>query len=70
MSEIIKTLEQSTGINKEAKKTRKDAIRYYKNNKHRIQYKTYQEAGYLIGSGAIEVAHRNVVQQRLKLSGQ
>lgn len=26
--------------------------------------------GYLIGSGAIESAHRNVVQQRLKLSGQ
>ena len=35
-----------------------------------MQYKTYQEVGYLIGFGAIEAAHHNVVQQRLKLSGQ
>jgi hypothetical protein len=28
------------------------------------------EKGFLIGSGAIESAHRHVLQQRLKLSGQ
>lgn len=33
-------------------------------------YGTYKEEGYIIGSGAIESAHRNVVQQRMKLSGQ
>lgn len=33
-------------------------------------YQTYKMKGYIIGSGAIESAHRNVVQQRLKLSGQ
>lgn len=27
------------------------------------------EAGYLIGSGAIESAHRDVIQKRLKQSG-
>ena len=31
---------------------------------------TYRANGLLIGSGAIESAHRNVLQQRLKLSGQ
>jgi hypothetical protein len=35
-----------------------------------MQYKTFQEKGLLIGSGAIEAAHRTVIQQRLKLSGQ
>ena len=35
-----------------------------------MKYQTYQNAGFIIGSGAIESAHRTVVQQRLKLSGQ
>jgi hypothetical protein len=48
----------------------KDVIRYYENNINRMKYGTFIKKGYLIGSGAIEAAHRNVVQQRLKLSGQ
>lgn len=67
---IINQLQETTAISKEAEKTRTDVIRYYQNNIMRMQYKTYIEKGYLIGSGAIESAHRNVVQQRLKLSGQ
>jgi hypothetical protein len=35
-----------------------------------IQYKTYRDAGLLIGSGPVEAAHRSVIQQRMKLSGQ
>ena len=35
-----------------------------------MQYKTYREQGLLIGSGPIEAAHRNVIQQRMKRSGQ
>ena len=45
-------------------------ISYYTNNKTRMLYGTYKDKGYLVGSGAIEPAHGNVVQQRLKLSGQ
>ena len=30
----------------------------------------FKDKGLLIGSGAIEAAHRNVIQKRLKLSGQ
>lgn len=67
---IINQLREATAISNEAEKTRTDVIRYYKNNIKRMQYKTYVEKGYLVGSGAIESAHRNVVQQRLKLSGQ
>lgn len=67
---IIEELQSSTGSHKEADKARTDVIRYYENNLSRMQYKTYLDKGYLIGSGAIEAAHRNVIQQRLKLSGQ
>ena len=35
-----------------------------------MKYASFLKKGYLIGSGAIESAHRNVIQQRLKLSGQ
>ena len=67
---IIAELKGSTGCHKETEKARAELIRYYENNLSRMQYKTYLEKGYLIGSGAIEAAHRNVIQQRLKLSGQ
>ena len=70
VDKIIQQLEGTVGRNTEAEKARKDVLRYYQTNLKRMQYKTYQDAGYLIGSGAIESAHRNVVQQRLKLSGQ
>jgi hypothetical protein len=70
VDEVIEILAQLKGRNKEVEKLLTDVIRYYQNNKIRMQYKTYLAKGYLIGSGPIESAHRNVVQQRLKLSGQ
>jgi hypothetical protein len=45
-------------------------LTYLENNTHRMTYKTFSEKGYLIGSGAMEAAHRNVIQQRMKRSGQ
>jgi len=47
-----------------------DVIRYYENNLKRMRYGTFLRSGHLIGSGAIESAHRTLIQQRLKLSGQ
>ena len=67
---IIAELKISSSNHKETEKARTDVIRYYENNLSRMQYRTYLDKGYLIGSGAIEAAHRNVIQQRLKLSGQ
>ena len=43
---------------------------YYLRNLHRMYYGTLRKNGVFIGSGAIESAHRNVIQKRLKLSGQ
>jgi hypothetical protein len=46
-------------------------IDYFENNKHRMDYKAYSAIGVgIIGSGAIESAHRTVIQKRMKLSGQ
>ena len=70
VNEIVDRLAMETGRTPEAEKARNDAIRYYRNNLKRMQYKTFKKLGYMIGSGPIESAHRNVVQQRLKLSGQ
>jgi hypothetical protein len=67
---IIEELKNTLSRTKECDKWRTDAIGYYENNLDRMQYKTYLSKGYIIGSGAIESAHRNVIQQRLKLSGQ
>ena len=67
---VTQHLKESNANNKEAQKALLAAVRYDENNGSRMQYKTYLEEGYMIGSGAIESAHRNVVQQRLKLSGQ
>jgi hypothetical protein len=55
---------------KNVTKSRNAIINYYNTNLHRMQYKTFREDGYMIGSGPIESAHRNVIQHRLKLSGQ
>jgi hypothetical protein len=45
-------------------------LTYYENNLGRMEYKTYKERGWLIGSGPMEAAHRHVIQCRMKLSGQ
>lgn len=45
-------------------------LNYYRSNRDRMRYKTFSDLGYMIGSGPIEAAHRHVIQQRLKRSGQ
>lgn len=54
----------------EAKQAKEKLISYYIEHDDRMQYKTYTDQGLLIGSGPIEAAHRNVIQQRMKRSGQ
>lgn len=54
----------------DAKLLQKSLLKYYSNNKERMRYGSFQKQGYLIGSGAIESAIRQLIQQRLKLSGQ
>jgi len=45
-------------------------IRYYSSNKGRMRYDLYAQDGLPVGSGAIESAHRHLLQKRMKLAGQ
>lgn len=42
---------------------------YIYNNRDSIDYPSYRERGYFVGSGAIESSNKTVMQERLKLSG-
>jgi len=67
VEQVIKNIELTN-----AKKTEKEKlINYYQTNIGRMDYKSYKQLGCgIIGSGAIESAHRTVIQKRMKLSGQ
>jgi len=66
--EVIKNIKVlANGNNKEAEKL----IAYYQTNKDRMDYQACMQMGCgIIGSGAIESAHRTIIQKRMKLSGQ
>lgn len=64
IKDILQFLEKQT-LTKEIN----DCIRYYTNNEKRMNYGQYRELGLNIGSGAIESAHKIVIQSRMKQSG-
>ena len=65
---VIKNIQKLAGNNN--KKAQK-LIAYYQTNKDRMDYQQYKQMGCgIIGSRAIESAHRTVIQKRMKLSGQ
>lgn len=70
MAQLLEELKGAIPLHKQTRKAWTDLLRYYQSNQSRMHYQAYREKGYLIGSGAIEAAPRNIVQQRLKLSGQ
>jgi hypothetical protein len=45
------------------------AVTYFTNNRHRMDYPTYRKNGYQIGSGTIESAAKQIVAQRMKVTG-
>lgn len=55
---------------REVKEQARVVIEYYRRNARRMRYDEYTRRGLYIGSGAIESAHRTVIQKRMKLSGQ
>lgn len=66
LDEVLANLQQL----KMAPALRDSVCAYLQANRDRMDYKTYRERGLLIGSGAIESAHRTVMQRRLKRAGQ
>lgn len=67
---VIENLKKLKSRNTMALNAKKVALNYYIEHEDRMQYKTYRDQGLLIGSGPVEAAHRKVIQQRMKLSGQ
>ena len=70
VEEVIQELKTLRSKNEKAKELKEQTINYFTEHAERMMYKTYTDQGYLIGSGPIEAAHRSVLQQRMKLSGQ
>ncbi|MFT6811295.1 MAG: hypothetical protein ACJA01_004543 [Saprospiraceae bacterium] len=68
--QVIDNIKKLKTKNENSSAAKETALRYYEEHEDRMIYKTYKDKGLLIGSGPIEAAHRNVIQQRLKLSGQ
>ncbi len=59
--EVMEAIRQVTC--RTAKKQQNQLLPCLNNNLSRIRYKTYRDQGYCIGSGAIEAAHRHVIQK-------
>ena len=70
MLEEIEAVRPLDLLPKSVKEKRLKLIGYLENNRKRIDYPSFIERGLLIGSGAIEAAHRTVIQKRMKLAGQ
>jgi hypothetical protein len=69
--QVIENIKGLPTGNMQSENNRDKLIDYLMNNLDRMDYKRYRKLGAgIIGSGAIESAHRTVVQERLKLSGQ
>jgi len=67
----VETVLTNIGSTRAKEEDKHKLINYYTNNKKRMRYKQFRNIGCgIIGSGAIESAHRTVIQKRMKLSGQ
>lgn len=70
VEQVMANVRQLRTRHEEATQAKAKLLSYYEEHEDRMQYKTYRDQNLLIGSGPIEAAHRSVLQQRLKLSGQ
>lgn len=69
-SEVKKVVKNIQNLKADENETQK-IVNYYTTNFERMNYKKYRQIGCgIIGSGAIESAHRTLIQVRMKLSGQ
>lgn len=70
VEELLTTIKQLPCNQKQLEKDKEKLFNYLQNNKKRINYGLYKEQNLLFGSGAIESANRDIIQKRMKLSGQ
>lgn len=70
VNELLKAISELSGAKKQIEKEKHKLYNYLKNNETRINYGLFKEKALLFGSGAIESANRDIIQKRMKLSGQ
>src|SRR5690606_17575534 len=68
--EVLAELKNTRVISKRQEEEKRKLITYFENHAHKMNYPEYDKKGYYIGSGFIESAHRTVIQDRMKRSGQ
>jgi hypothetical protein len=67
----VETVIGNMAATRAGEKHKKQLMSYCQNNKKRMRYAQYRKIGCgITGSGAIESAHRTVIQKGMKLSGQ
>lgn len=66
---LLKEVLEYTPSTKAHKAAHTRLLNYLNRNAYRMCYPTYLQAGYQIGSGAMESLHRTASQSRLKLAG-
>lgn len=66
---VIQQAKRDLPLRELDRKLAKKELAYLHRNRLRMQYQTYRQAGYFIGSGVVEAACKTVVGQRLKQSG-
>lgn len=66
---VIRLAQRDLPLDPPARELAQKEIDYFQNNQSRMQYKTYLEKGYFIGSGVVEAGCKSVVGYRLKQSG-
>jgi len=70
-SQVLAVIKNIKALAKDNNAEAEKLIAYYQANGDRMDYQQYTQMGCgIIGSGAIESAHRTVIQKRMKLSGQ
>jgi hypothetical protein len=69
VEEVLARLQRMRPATPELREKLEGLIRYYTNHATRMHYDEYLRLGYGIGSGAVESAHKQVLQARLRQAG-
>lgn len=69
VAEVLVRLRALTPTTVEQREVLDAVIKYYDDNRSRMRYDEYLRLGYGIGSGAVESAHKQVVQARMRQAG-
>ena len=70
MMDCLELVEPKRRDTRERLQAIEDLVRYYRANANRMKYRLYRDDRLPIGSGAVESAHRHVLQTRMKRAGQ